>query len=40
MTTRCDLFDPTDPARLQTEPRLREIATILAAGVVLMRERR
>ncbi len=35
-----DPFDPTDPAPLQPEQRLAEIAAILAAGVLRMRERR
>ena len=40
MAKRRDLFDPTDPADLQPEQRLTEIAAILAAGVIRMRERR
>jgi len=40
MATRRDLFDPTDPATLQPEQRQREIAAILAAGVIRMREQR
>lgn len=39
MTTR-DPFDPTDPANLQPEQRQREVAAILATGVIRMRERR
>ncbi len=40
MAKRRDLFDPTDPANLQPEQRQREVAAILAAGVIRMRERR
>ena len=40
MTTRRDLFDPTDPANLQTDQRLTEVASLLAAGVIRMREKR
>ena len=40
MATRRDLFDPTDPANLQPEQRQREVAAILAAGVIRMREKR
>ncbi len=40
MATRRDLFDPTDPAILQPEQRLREVAGILAASVIRMRLRR
>ncbi|NOT00441.1 MAG: hypothetical protein HOP29_07415 [Phycisphaerales bacterium] len=40
MATRRDLFDPADPADLQPEQRLTEVAAILAAGVIHMRERR
>ena len=40
MTKRRDLFDPTDPARLQPEQRLTEVAVILAAGMIRMRQKR
>ena len=40
MAKRRDLFDPTDPARLQPEQRLTDVASILAAGVIRMREKR
>jgi len=40
MATRRDLFDPTDPEGLQSEQRLSEVAAILAAGVIRMREQR
>ena len=40
MATRRDLFDPTDPAGLRREQRLDEVAAILAAGVIRMREQR
>jgi hypothetical protein len=40
MATRRDLIDPTDPAHLHPEHRKREVASILAAGVVRMRVRR
>ncbi len=40
MAKRRDLFDPTDPARLEPEQRLTEVAAILAAGVIRMREQR
>ncbi len=40
MVKRRDPFDPTDPDRLQPEQRLTEVAAILAAGVIRMRERR
>lgn len=40
MAKRRDLFDPSDPANLQPEQRLAEVAAILAAGVIHMRERR
>lgn len=40
MAKCCDLFDPTDPAILQPEQRQREVAAILAAGVIRMREQR
>lgn len=38
MATRRNLFDPTDPVRLQPQQRLTEVAAILAAGVIRMRE--
>ena len=38
MATRRNLFDPTDPAGLQPEQRLHEVAAILAAGVIRMRD--
>lgn len=34
MTTRRDLHDPTDPASLQPEQRLTEVAAILGAGEI------
>ena len=40
MAKRRDLFDPTDPANLQPEQRLTEVAAILAAGAIRMRARR
>ena len=40
MTKHRDLFDPTDPAGLQPEQHLVEVAAILAAGVIRMREQR
>lgn len=40
MATRCVPFDPADPANFQPEQRQREIAAILAAGVIRMRLRR
>ena len=40
MAKRRDLFDPTDPSRLQSEERLTEVAAILAAGMIRMREQR
>ena len=40
MIKRRDLFDPTDPDGLQPEQRLHEVAAILAAGVIRMRQRR
>jgi hypothetical protein len=40
MATRRDLFDPTDPASLHLEQRQREVAAILAAGVIRIRLRR
>jgi hypothetical protein len=39
MATRRDLFDPSDPEQLRPEQRLAEIAAILAAGVIRMRQR-
>jgi len=33
-----DLFDPTDPTDLQPEQRQREVAAILAAGLIRIRE--
>lgn len=35
-----DRFDPSDPACLHPEQRQREVAAILAAGVIRMRVRR
>lgn len=40
MAVRHELFDPTDPAILKPEQRHREVATILAAGLIRMREQR
>ncbi len=40
MATRRDRFDSTDPANFQPEQRQREVAAILAAGVIRMRVRR
>jgi hypothetical protein len=40
MATRRVLFDPTDLGRLQRDQRQREVAAILAAGVIRMRLRR
>lgn len=40
MATRRDLIDPADPANLQPEQRQREVAAILAAGVIRMRQKR
>jgi hypothetical protein len=40
MATRRVLFDPADPAGLLPEQRQREVAAILAAGVIRMRARR
>jgi ribosomal protein L19E len=40
MATRRVLFDPADPADLQPDQRQREVAAILAAGVIRMREKR
>ena len=40
MATRRVLFDPTDPTSLQPEQRQRDVAAILAAGVIRMRVRR
>lgn len=39
MAKRRDLFDPSDPVSLQAEQRVTEVAAILAAGVLRMRER-
>jgi hypothetical protein len=39
MATRRERFDPTDPASLHPEQRQREVAAILAAGVIRMRVR-
>lgn len=40
MATRCDLLDSSDPANLPPEQRQREVAAILAAGVIRMCMRR
>ena len=40
MATRRDLFDPSDPEQLQPEQRLTEVAAILAAGMLRIRQRR
>jgi len=40
MATRRVLFDPTNPAELHPDQRQREVAAILAAGVIRMRVRR
>lgn len=40
MVTRRDRFDPTDAADVHPEQRQREVAAILAAGVIRMRVRR
>ena len=40
MAKRRDVFDPTDPANLQPEQRLHEVAAILATGVIRTRENR
>lgn len=40
MAASRDLVDPTDPASLQPEQRRREVAAILAAGVMRMRHNR
>jgi hypothetical protein len=40
MATRHNLFDARDPADLQPEQRQRELAAILAAGVIRMRTKR
>jgi hypothetical protein len=37
MATLRDLVDPTDPTDLQPEQRQREVAAILAAGVIRIR---
>ena len=39
MAKRSDLFDPTDPDRLPVQ-RQTEVAAVLAAGVIRMREKR
>ncbi len=40
MAKRSDLSDPTDPAHTTPQQRLGEVAAVLAAGVLRMRERR
>lgn|GEM_PF-5470635 len=40
MAKRRDRFDPTDPAIIPAQQGLTEVAAILAAGVIRMRERR
>ncbi len=40
MATRRDLFDPTDPVHMTPQQRLTELAAILSAGVIRMREQR
>lgn len=40
MAKRSDLFDPTDPAHMTPQQGLGEVAAVLAAGVLRMRERR
>jgi hypothetical protein len=40
MATRRALFDPAGPADLHPEQRQREVAAILAAGVIRIRMRR
>lgn len=40
MATRRHLFDPSDPEQLRPEERIAEVTTILAAGVLRLRERR
>jgi hypothetical protein len=40
MTRRRVLFDPADPTSLHPEQRQREVAAILAAGVIRMRAKR
>ncbi len=40
MASRRVLFDPADPSDLQPEQRQRQVAAILAAGVIRMRLRR
>ena len=37
MATPRDRFDPTDPAGVRPEQRRREVAAILAAGVIRLR---
>lgn len=39
MATPRERFDPTDPAGLHPEQRQRDVAAILAAGVIRMRVR-
>ncbi len=39
MAKRPDLFDPTDPARLQPEQRLTEAVAIAAASAIRMTQR-
>ena len=39
MAKRRDLFDPTDPANLRPEQRTDEVAAILTAGVLRIREK-
>ena len=40
MAERRDRFDPTDPASIPPDQRLHEVGTILATGVIRMREQR
>ncbi len=40
MAKRRDLFDPTDLAHMTPPQRLREVAAVLAAGVLRIREQR
>ena len=40
MAEPSDLFDPTDPAHMTPQTGLGEVAAVLAAGVLRMRERR
>ena len=39
MAERRDVFDPANPAEMSPEHRLGEVATILAVGVIRMRQR-